>query len=84
MLDADVQLSDADDFQPSYFSLTELDKITMTVRVQEVPHVHRRNQDVSDQELLAPHSPPVPHVFYPWSLSLTPRSGMVAKCHQGH
>lgn len=42
MLGDKVQLSDADDSQPSYFSTRELDKNTMTVREQEAPHAHRR------------------------------------------
>lgn len=42
MLGDKVQLSDADDSQPSYFSTRELDKNTMTVGEQEAPHVHRR------------------------------------------
>lgn len=37
-----VQLSDADDSQPSYFSAKELGKNTMTVGEQEAPHAHRR------------------------------------------
>ena len=42
MLGDKVQLSDADDSQPSYFSTRESDKNTMTVGEQEVPHDHRR------------------------------------------
>lgn len=37
-----VQLSDADDSQPSYFSSRESGKNTMTVGEQEAPHAHRR------------------------------------------
>lgn len=42
MLGDKVQLSDADDSRPSYFSTRELDKNTMTVGEQEAPHAHRR------------------------------------------
>lgn len=42
MLGDKVQLSDADDSQPSYFSAKELGKNTMTVGEQEAPHAHRR------------------------------------------
>lgn len=37
ILDDKVQLSDADDSQPSYLSLKELGKTTMTVVEQEAP-----------------------------------------------
>ena len=42
MLGDKDQLSDSDDSQPSYFSMKESGKNTMTVGEQEVPHAHRR------------------------------------------